>query len=182
MKPLLIGQAPGPNTDPDMPLFPLPKTSAGGRLRIYSGLWMSQYMTWYDRVNLLYAFPGKDGNGEDKFPRPLARVAADAMVPLLQGRTVVMIGRNVSRAFHFDAPFFLWHGFRGMRAVVVPHTSGRARVYNDPENRESLRRVMQEARNFDAATATEELPPKLWRPNIPPAAVAVRKAEIYADS
>lgn len=149
MRPLLIGQAPGPNTDPELPLFPVPRTSAGGRLQQMMGITRGEYLTRFERINLLYGFPGKDGSGEDKFPARMARAAAQTVKPLLAGRTVVLVGRNVAEAFQLEADFFEWVDWpvrrrfyreTGLsRAVVIPHPSGRNHWYNDPLNRELAR-------------------------------------------
>lgn len=137
MRPLLIGQAPGPNTDPDMPLFPSPATSAGGRLARFMGLSELEYLETFDRINLLQNFPGKNKVNEDRFPIAKARIAADAILPLLSGRTAIMVGRNVATAFGYpmsELEFHSWVLSRGARIAVIPHTSGRCFWYNKEEN------------------------------------------------
>lgn len=147
MKPLLIGQAPGPNTDPDLPLFPLPRTSAAGRLRAIMGIEVTTYLKTFDRANLFRNFPGSTKGG-DKFPMDKARLVASSIAPLLSGRTVIMVGRRVAQAFELDQDFHTWNdewrvarrsfgldSNTGMcRVAVVPHTSGRNHWYNDGEN------------------------------------------------
>lgn len=144
---VLIGQAPGPNTDPNLPLFFLPKTSAGGRLLNMTGLGHLEYMKQFERMNLLYEFPGQHKR-DDKFPLPLARAAAMAMAPLLSGRDVILVGRNVANAFGVKLEFHEWGDIlvrrpcpvtkdRGRAQIaVVPHPSGRNHWYNKPGNRE----------------------------------------------
>lgn len=146
-RPLLIGQAPGPNTDPELPLFPLPMTSSGARLAKMTGLSFYRYMALFDRVNLLNYFPGKSKK-EDKFPMSPAMIAASAMTPLLVGRTVVLVGRNVADAFKLETDFHEWAILRckrsepitkcdGMaRVVIIPHPSGRNHWYNKEGNQE----------------------------------------------
>lgn len=157
MRPLLIGQAPGPNTEPSLPLYPVPKTSAGGRLAAIMGLKRTQYLRHFDRVNLLYQFPGRHKR-DDKFPVGLARAAAQAMLPLLGGRRVVLVGRNVSTAFGLgQLPYHVWDevycGARQfgpgradstVRIACVPHPSGRCRWYNSEENRLEARTFWEE--------------------------------------
>lgn len=145
MRPLLIGQAPGPNTDPALPLFPIPKTSAGGRLQELTGLSLLEYVKTFDRVNLLPYFPGK-WKRDDKFPMSPAKLAAAAVRPHLVGRTVILVGRNVANAFGLEIPFHHWHHMvckRGeclkkcdglCRVAIIPHTSGRCHWYNDEVN------------------------------------------------
>lgn len=153
-RPILIGQAPGPNTDPDYPLFPLPPRSAGGRLQALTGLTVSGYLRTFDRTNLLYEFPGARGTKHsrtvdhvvDAFPVRQARIAAMALRPLLAGRRVILLGRGVATAFRLDPRLepFQWvtlHCGTGpawprsnCQVAMVPHTSGRSRFYNDPGN------------------------------------------------
>ncbi len=141
MKPLLIGQAPGPNTEPDLPLYPMPKTSAGGKLLQLTGLTMSVYLAAFDRMNLLYDFPGRSGPRDDRFPRRSARVAARAVIQLLEQRKVIFVGRNVADAFGYTtavAPFHDW-GYCpkfSFSYVCVPHPSGRNHWYNQKMNRD----------------------------------------------
>lgn len=135
-KPLLIGQAPGPNTDPNFPLFPLPKTSAGGRLAEYMGLSKTKYLSIFNRINLLYRFNGQWSNG-DKFSIRDARVAASSLQQLFAGRQVILIGRQVANAFNVKEDFFVWsmNEVFCYEVVVVPHTSGRNHWYNIKDNR-----------------------------------------------
>lgn len=151
-RPLLIGQAPGPNTDPEYPLYPVPRTSAGGRLCELMGLTRAEYITTFDRVNLLPYFPGKDRANEDKFPMSPARLAARVLRPMLRGRRVILVGRQVAQAFQLGADWHEWVDFRvgprhaalgcdGLAQVaVVPHPSGRNHWYNNELNRARARR------------------------------------------
>ena len=154
MRPILVGQAPGPRTDPELPLFPVPSTSSGGRLCEMMGITRGQYLGMFDRVNLLYNFPGKHKR-DDKFPMREARIAACAMRPLFAGRVVILIGRNVAEAFGVEAEFHTWFAWPVRRpnliqrcngvaqAAVVPHPSGRNHWYNRPEHRALARAFWQ---------------------------------------
>lgn len=154
LRPLLIGQAPGPRTDPEMPLFPVPSTSAGGRLQDLMGLRRGQYLEMFERVNLLPYFPGSNSQG-DKFPMRPAKLAASVMKPLLVDRTVIMVGRQVAQAFGHEAEFLEWTELRCRRpshhprcpglakVLVIPHPSGRNHWYNNAENKRTAEEVLQ---------------------------------------
>lgn len=118
-----------------MPLYPLPAQSGGGRLYALTGLNRGEYLRCFQRMNLLYAFPGR-WKRDDRWPRKKARVAAQAVLPLLEGRTVIFVGRNVARAFEVrdGVPWFTW-GQRDYRYVVIPHPSGRNHWYGKEPNR-----------------------------------------------
>ena len=156
MKPLLIGQAPGPNTLPDYPLFPAPKTSAGGRLQTMTGLSRGGYLKAFERVNIFYEYQGKSKK-EDRFPVREARLIASSMRPLLAGRTVVLVGRNVASAFGHEEEFLEWKKVFCRRRspaapeqpfvanmACLPHPSGRNPWYNAEENREAARTFLKE--------------------------------------
>lgn len=139
MKPLLIGQAPGPNTDPDQPLAPLPRSSTGGRLAEFAGLTATQYLRLFERTNLLHAFPGRTKR-DDKLPSREARIAANAMKPLMRGRSIILVGRNVAEAFGYPAQHLDFHEwFRderwGFDVAVIPHASGRNAWYRKDEHK-----------------------------------------------
>lgn len=148
-RPLLLGQAPGPKTDPGEPLHPATSLT-GRRLASLFGLEDHQYLTAFDRANLLYEYPGKVGK-EDRFPMAEAKRSALTLAPLLAGRTVVLLGRNVCSAFRLDAlPWFTWSelplGSYRQPAVVacIPHPSGRCRIYNDPASRDQAASFLRE--------------------------------------
>ena len=150
MKPLLIGQAPPPTFDPrtHSPLYPIPETASGGRLAAVMGLEASTYLRTFQRINLLRGFPGKreqpGGTRRDRWPRAEARQVAELIGPLLDGRQVILVGRNVARAFGLvKAPWHEWlthvvpyPSDQPARAqvAVVPHPSGLNRWYGDEDN------------------------------------------------
>ena len=158
--PLLIGQAPGPNTDPALPLFPVPWTSAGGRLVQFMGITRGHYLMAFDRINLLQTFPGKHKR-DDKFPMRDAKIAARAIRPLLEDRVVILIGRNVAEAFELKIEFHEWVPVLPFckTLAVVPHPSGRNHWYNSQENKLT-------ARSFWQQVVTQHVPDKNLLPSL----------------
>lgn len=170
-RPLLIGQAPGPNTDPEYPLYPAPKTSAGGRLCDLMGITRGQYLKSFDRANLLPYFPGRTQARDDSFPMAPARLAARVMRPLLRGRQVILVGRKVADAFgvprvEWFEEFPLHCGPRhaatecsGLAtAIVIPHPSGRNHWYNSETNRELARQHLTRLAQISAPVSRKVLP------------------------
>lgn len=148
---VLVGEAPGPNTRPNAPLFPAPVNSAGYRLYKLTGLSSrNAYLRRFQRANLLREHPGtwtSSKRGKDRWPSREARFAADAMRHLLYRRNVIFVGRRVAEAFGYSRtrlPFLWWHEDAEWRMQVacLPHPSGRSHWYNDPEH------VMQARRFF----------------------------------
>lgn len=146
---LLIGQAPGPRTDPDLPLYPLPATATGGRLIRLMGVGLREYLRGTERVNLLQQFPGKHRR-DDRFPMRPARAAAQELLPRMAGRVVVLVGRNVANAFSLPIEFLVWWPalLGAERLACIPHPSGRNRWYNDPARREQVASFMSEVREL----------------------------------
>jgi uracil-DNA glycosylase len=132
LKPLLIGQAPGPETDPWLPL----SGRSGARLARLCRIDLDEFLAAFDRVNLIGRFPGKAGKG-DGFPLQIARRRALALSRGFGGRTVVLLGGNVSAAFCVaPAPLLRWRrgALGAARLAIAPHPSGISRWWNEPEN------------------------------------------------
>lgn len=136
MKPLLVGQAPGPRSDPAEPL----SGRCGARLAELCGLELPDFLARFDRVNLIKEFPGKAGKG-DAFPMAEARAnAINVLKPSLvhpwkRPIAVVLLGGNVCRAFFYPPPRpLVWVPSLLFRFSCCPHPSGVNRWWNDPAN------------------------------------------------
>ena len=126
----LVGEAPGPNGNPETPLWPSPSGSAAGRLCAIMGMGKGAYLRMFARANLLDAYPGP------VFPlaraRPLAVPLAQRLAPL----PLILLGRGVQAAFSFPEPTPMeWVDYQlgdtWIRAAALPHPSGRSLYYND---------------------------------------------------
>ena len=127
---VLVGEAPSRRSDPRRPL----DGPCGSRLERLAEIPVGSLGDRCVAVNLLPAWPGRRGKGA-AFPMAEARAAAAELVPLLEGRAVLLLGRRVAAAFGVvDWPYLVpmrWEG--GPVAAVVPHPSGVCRWWNDPE-------------------------------------------------
>jgi hypothetical protein len=143
---LLIGEAPGPNTNPKLPLFPEPNSSAAGRLLRYADVEHADYMGKLVRMNLC------DGEWSER--RAVAgRVRAVSYlldsanfydgVPL----RVLLLGKRVAAAWACHGPFGcvtqVYPGDVELRVAWIPHPSGRCHLYNDRKNQLRARRAVQ---------------------------------------
>jgi hypothetical protein len=120
---MIVGEMPGPNTSPSLPMFPYPANSAGGRLLKISGLTPGQYLGRLLRVDLFKTY-------QEKWD---PRMAQHLAVQLLEGspvKRIVVLGQHVGAAFGFDS-FFQHAEFADMNIVCIPHPSGRSPIYND---------------------------------------------------
>lgn len=140
MKIVLVGMNNPYGADPKYALYPMPATSAGGRLfkmlRAASDgdLGMSEYARIFDRINLV--------SGD--WDRRLAEAKATDLV--INGnyarRRVVLLGQEVKNAFLKTSTIALpesharWQYCSrsgAERWATLPHPSGRCRDWNDPE-------------------------------------------------
>lgn len=131
---LLVGEQPPPAGNPALPLWPYPATSAGGRLRAMSGVPAGEYLMRLARVNL-------SRRPVATWDTSRARHRAHQLLATLpDGARVVLCGARARDAALGQVPWFeaaVLPATRGhVVAVAIPHPSGRAREYNDPDNRD----------------------------------------------
>lgn len=134
---MLIGQAPGPRSGTE-PFDGL----SGDRLARYMGL-ESRVELWehFECHNLLRSYPGPAGEKGDVFPRTRARGAARRLLERLEGRVVLLAGKNVAQAFQVRSDYLVWGDHpAGFSCVVIPHPSGVNHWWNDEANRRRFRR------------------------------------------
>lgn len=132
MKVLFIGMN---NPRGDEPFWPAPTGSAGERLwRMIDeavGWDRETFLSRTDRVNFC------DG---PSFSMEKARARIDEIRAMMQGRRVVLVGEVVTSLL--DGPR-VWLEPDG-EVVVIPHTSGLNRFYNDPSNRDATVALLRE--------------------------------------
>ena len=124
IKGLIIGQAPGPNNGKKYPL-----TGDGEKrlARLCGYRNSSELWRYFDRINLLDEFPGRQrSGGGDRFPAREAREAASRIV--LTSRPVVfLLGRGVAKAFGLSLGLLQ----RKHNIIVLPHPSGVNHFWNE---------------------------------------------------
>jgi uracil-DNA glycosylase len=134
---VVIGQAPGRSAG-------LPLEGAGMmRLCRWAGVEFDYYLRRTERLNLINRYPGRSSSGGDRFPERRAAAEARKLLRMLDGLTVILLGRNVQTAFGVpdDAPpFTRWilphtNPERPTTAWLIPHPSGISRFYNCAGNR-----------------------------------------------
>lgn len=144
---LLIGQAPGPSSDPAEPLG----GASGRRLALMCGLDLPSFLARFDRVNVLDEFPGKAGRG-DAFPAALARARRGVILDLCQGREVVVLGLQAAQALGLGGDFLRWRSATGFQYAIAPHPSGISHWWNSAGN---VRRAQRFWRNLTRTYATQ---------------------------
>lgn len=125
---LVVGEAPGRNTNPRLPLFPHPETSSGARLLGYGNVPYEDYLGKLVRVNL-----DEWGEATDEEKRERSRIllegAADRRLRIL------LLGREVRDVFGCTQEFGRARLNASCERLVevgwIPHPSGLNRRYND---------------------------------------------------
>lgn len=129
---LLVGELNPYGADPAYALYPLPARASGEHLRIILGLTLRQYLKDHDRANLC--------TGEF---RPDAAAAEAERLFALPYIGYVLCGRKVCDAFgHMFEPFSVYTAHQKVVAIL-PHPSGRNRMWNDPSNEAKAREAYQ---------------------------------------
>ena len=150
-RPLLVGEDNPHSADPRMALHPLLAGAAGSRLAAILGLDAASYLGAFDRTNLC----ATSWNLRE------ARAFAARTLLARAGRgALILLGARVCSAFlvPFEPfePFELVRrvGPRALvaRGVVLPHPSGRCRIWND---KESARRARAAAARYEDARFLE---------------------------
>jgi uracil-DNA glycosylase len=144
MKPLIIGQAPG------IGYAERPEPVAGrcgGRLAALCGLSLDEFLSRFDRENLVPYFPGRLITGDRFVGRVEARDLAERFRSAVVDRRVVVLGFSTATAFRLTHPAFTFARHWGGEFAFCPHPSGVNRWWNDPEN---LRLAAQFWRRFAA--------------------------------
>jgi len=138
---ILVGEDNPHSVDPRYALYPYPPNCAGHRLQDkVLGVGLSEYLGAYRRVNLC----------EGRWRAAAAREKAGEILRDCRELPLVLLGAKVAAAFGQDfRPFtvrWLEVGGRFVTvAVLLPHPSGRCRVWNDPGSYERARGAMRSA-------------------------------------
>lgn len=136
MKPVLVGEQNPYGADPHFALYPLPSTSAGGRL-CYRILGMREvdYLRSFDRRNLL---------DTSVWTKGVARRAAEELEAAHKGAPIIMLGKRVAEAFRLgDLGEFTWVE-RPYPVIRLPHPSGRCRAWDRPGAIDEARRILRD--------------------------------------
>lgn len=129
MRPVLVGMNNPLSEKPEHALYPMPSGATGHRiwqmLHERTGASRAAYLRAFDRRNVL---------DSRTWNREAARSAGLTMWLSLEGRTVVLLGREVLRAMGLGQTAPLeWH-LDTQRWCYMPHPSGLNHWYNDPVN------------------------------------------------
>lgn len=142
MKTVFVGQQPNSYADEGSAL-PIHAGSTGQKLVTMMGVTPAAFEQNFIRVNVS-AIHDPEG-----FTPSYHRHSARNMLPLLEGRRVVLLGPAVASAFDWDRNDYTYCRFYDhpdfhILWAVIPHPSGLNRLYNDPE----VKRQVEELLNY----------------------------------
>jgi hypothetical protein len=130
------------STLPGHELYPLPEGCTGNRLwkllHARTGASMSQYRDTFERRNLV--------RGVD-YDRTRAKARAHEIMCEVEGtgRVVVLLGKDVLRAFRVIPPLLIHpQVIGGCTWRQLPHPSGRNMWYNDEDNKKLAELLLEE--------------------------------------
>lgn len=145
-RPILVGETNPYGSDQRYALYPAPAGSAGHRLcHFCMGLKVTTYIGSFERANLCTG----------KWKMKDARIAAAAIRERsTDGRVVVLLGARVCAAFGVE--FRPFEGFnlgildgncmhKSWKFVILPHPSGRSRLWNAPDAPQRARALLATA-------------------------------------
>jgi hypothetical protein len=137
---VIFGERPGPNTDPERPLYPHTTTGAAARLIRLLGMSENEYLSRTIRYNVVKE--GSISTAEPDIRREVRGLLAHHRLD--KETRFIFLGRSAANA----AP----PEFRNLEfcqpledVMIIPHTSGRNRFYNSEAN---VRLVEESLRKF----------------------------------
>jgi uracil-DNA glycosylase len=121
---LVFGEAPGRDSISHSPSLAL--TGASGRaLCGYAGWGWLDYLKGTERVNLFM-------DPQPVWMRDEARESAVNLLWTIRGRRALLLGGKVAQAFGVaGSPHYTWMDFAGGSIALMPHPSGRNRMWNE---------------------------------------------------
>jgi hypothetical protein len=136
---VIFGERPGPNTDPNRPLFPHTTTGAAAKLIEMLGISREEYLklTRYNVVNNHHASTNHPGV-RSRVEYLLSAHRRESLTRFL------FLGRSAAQALpraYRNLPFGVPHG----SIMIIPHPSGRNRYYNSQVNKSF---IVQSLRKF----------------------------------
>lgn len=128
---VLVGEMNPHRADPRFALYPLPPAASGGRLAKIMGLTAREYLRAYPyRYNVC---------GGEEWDAREALLSAERIILKHPDPPMVLLGARVAVAFGFRFVPFKRVG----RFLMLPHPSGRCRIWNNPRSSGRARRLIR---------------------------------------
>jgi uracil-DNA glycosylase len=142
----VIGQSPGKYNVLDYPLT----GHSGEKLAKIAGLDHHEFLIRIYPYNIFDRRPERNKNGKgDSFDLELAKKITDVSFHNFKSNKVILLGRNVAKAFNIykDIDFFIWFKLNNAEAVIFPHTSELNALWNNKNIWKKGNIILREALN-----------------------------------
>ena len=134
---VIVGEAPGKiSIPPTLPGLAL-TGNTGANLAAIAGWPTGLYIAQTDRRNLFYTV-------QPQWDAEAARKSAQLLRDSFRHDLVILMGTRVAEAFGVsERPMYTWWIEREGNFARIPHTSGRNRVWSDPDERARARAFLK---------------------------------------
>ena len=141
MKPLIVGEAPSKNQSPEQPI----EGRIGLRLAVCAGMTLPEFLTFFERVNLLHVRQDTAAHGFQFDEQAAALEAEKFRATFTSERIIILLGQRVAKAFGITPTdcYFVQHSIGAADVRVLPHPSGINRWWNSKENLDHATLFMQ---------------------------------------
>lgn len=131
----ILGERPGPNTDPSVALYPHTSTGAAARLARLLNLNTAEYLANTSRLN---AVDDKSSTASTE-----ARLRVEEFLQRAGSEPFIVLGKSALRAMPTKYRKMQF-GDISDNVLLLPHTSGVNRVWNDPAFTAKMQRIAEE--------------------------------------
>lgn len=137
---VIFGERPGPNTDPERPLYPHTTTGAAANLIRLMGMSQEEYLRDTVRYNVCQNNHESPANTEIR-----AKVKSIIEMHRMKSNRArfVVLGREAARALPLRYRYEPFGHAMG-DVMIIPHTSGVNRFYNSEEGKALMAQSLRE--------------------------------------
>jgi len=132
----ILGERPGPNTDPSVALYPHTTTGAAARLHRLLGLSQAEYLASTSRLNAV--------DDKSSTASSVARQRVEEFLLSASQNPFIVLGKSAIKAMPAKYRKMEFGEIKD-NVLLLPHTSGVNRVWNDPDFAAKMQQV---ARDF----------------------------------
>jgi len=131
----ILGERPGPNTDPSVALYPHTNTGAAARLHRLLSLTQEAYLANTSRLNAV--------DDKSSTASTVARQRVEEFLRTAGQNPFIVLGKSALRAMPAKYRKMAFGEIKD-NVLLLPHTSGVNRVWNDPAFTAEMQRIARE--------------------------------------
>jgi hypothetical protein len=152
----ILGERPGPNTNPSIALYPHTTTGAAARLYRLLSLTKEEYLANTARLNAV-------DDPASSTSSPVARLRVEYFLFEAASEPFIVLGKSALKAM---PPKYRKMQFGDIidNVLLLPHTSGVNRVWNDPVFTAKMQKIAREFIDEQRSGSVEGKAPVTGRP------------------